>query len=636
MAKQITYRVLLFFVMVLFAACANRGVGPQGGPRDTIPPAIVKEAPLNGSVSYKGKSVEITFNEYIQLDDIQNNVMISPPQKSTPEIKAIGKKLSVVFQEELKDSTTYTIDFGAAICDYNEKTPLEGYVFAFATGEYIDSLSISGRLYDAANLNPKPAVLIGIHRNIDDSAFTTVPFERVTRTDSEGNFTIRNMRPGSYRLYALNDVSRDNLYQPGEGLAFYDSLVTPSFEVKIHHDTIWKDTLGIDVATGDTLFTKLVDSVNIHSHTHFYPDSLVLWYFEEDKKRLYHQSTSRKEQHAFTLIFSAPQDSMPVIKALRPSEVDSLASDSAWVDFTNYSLLQTSKNRDTITYWLTDSVTIKMDSIYMQMSYKITDSVYNLVPQIDTVLAVYRHPRISAKAMESYLRNKRNRKLELSTNASSAFDIYDTLAIVSKFPIDSIHDDMVRLFQKVDTTKQPIPIQLLRQDSLAIRFLIIAKLQPQTSYLLEIDSAACRDIYGAVNDELGASIQLKSLDEYASLKVKMSHYDAKARIQLLNEKDVVVRELPALPDGAIFKYLRPATYFIRLYIDHNGDEKWTTGDWLFKRQPEPIYYYPKKLKLRANWDFEEQFDHLSCQQVNSKPKALTEKKTKNKSNNHPH
>jgi hypothetical protein len=624
------YLYIVVILMLLMASCANRGQGPQGGPRDTVPPKVVKEVPTNGMLMFQGKKVEITFDEYIQLDDVQNNVLISPPQQKTPEVKAVGKTVSVVFQEELEDSTTYTISFGAAICDYNEKTPLEGYVFSFATGDHIDSLSISGCVYNATTISPMPAVLVGVHRNLEDSALSTLPFARVTRTDSEGNFTIHNIQPGTYRLYALNDISRDYLYQPGEALAFYDSIITPTFEVEMHSDTIWRDTLGIDEITGDTLFSRLVDSTYVHAVTHFYPDSLILWYFEEDKQRHYFQGVHREEQHAFTLIFSAPQDSLPLITALRPSEVDSLKSDSIWVNFLEHSLMQASEHMDTITYWLTDSLVMAMDSIYLQMQYKVTDSLYNMIPQTDTVLAVYRRPRMSDKAREAYERKKRERKLELKTNSSPSFDIYDTIRVRSTFPLNTVHDTLFHLLHKVDTIFEPIPFEIQKTDSLAMMLYVIATLRPEESYRLKIDSAACRDIYGVCNDSLQQNIKLKSKNDYSSLRVKLVQWDARARIQLMSEKDEVLKELPAHIDGAMFEYLKPTTYYLRLYIDENGDGKWTTGDWMLKRQPEPIYYYPKKLKLRANWDFEEQFDHLVRPQINSKPKALREKKSNKK------
>ncbi|MBQ8832987.1 MAG: Ig-like domain-containing protein [Paludibacteraceae bacterium] len=615
---------------LLLASCANRGQGPQGGPRDSIPPLVMKETPLNGTLNFTGKEIIVQFDEYIQLDDVQKNVLISPPQQTPPEVKAIGKKLSVVFQEDLIDSTTYTLDFGPAICDYNEKVPLEGYVFSFSTGDVIDSLAISGKLYDAATLNPMPFVIVGIHRNLSDSALSTIPFTRITRTDSEGNFIIHNITAGTYRLYALNDISRDYIYQPGEALAYADSLIVPSCRIEEHTDTIWKDTLGIDLLTGDTLFTRLVDSTYTHQVTHFYPDSLILWCFEESKQRRYFQRVFREEQHVFSLVFSAPQDTLPIIRALRPSEVDSLGNDSSWVDFLQHSMLQASFNKDTLTFWLTDSLAIGMDSIYLQMQYKVTDSLYNLVDKIDTVLAVYRHPRLSEKARETYERNKRNRKLELKTNASSKFEIYDTIQVLSDFPIDSLNDDMFHLWQKVDTILKPMAVKIEKKDSMAMEVYIMAKLLPEASYQLKIDSAACIDIYGTSNDSIEATLKLKSKEEYSSLTVKLESFDSLARIQLLNDKDVVIRELPATNDGAKFEYLAPTTYYLRLYIDLDGDGKWTTGDWLLKRQPEPIYYFPKKLKLRANWDFEENFDHLAIPRTNSKPKALVGKDNKKK------
>lgn len=619
------YKHIVILLVLMFASCANRGAGPQGGPRDTIPPMVLKETPLNGSLLFAEKEIVIELDEYVQLNDIQKNVLISPPQQNAPEVKAIGKKVYVVFQEDLQDSTTYTIDFGAAICDYNEKTPLTGYVYSFSTGNHIDSLAISGCVYNAATLSPVPDVLVGIHRNLEDSALSTLPFSRITRANEEGIFTIYNVQPGTYRIYALNDISRDFLYQPGEGVAYLDSLITPTFDVRLHFDTIWVDTVGLNPQTGDTLFTRLVDSVSVHPVTHFYPDSLLLWYFEEDRKRQYFQRVYREEQHQFSVVFSAPQDSMPMIRALRPSEVDSLGNDSAWVDFLDFSLIQVSKNLDTITYWLTDSLAIGMDSIYLQMQYKVTDSLYNLVDKTDTVLAVYRHPRMSEKTKATMERKKRERKLELRTNASSSFDIYDTISVTSTFPLDLVHDTLFHLAQKVDTLLQPIPFTIYKKDSIAMTLYVLAKLLPEMSYQLKIDSAACRDIYGACNDSIKKTIKLKSKNDYSSLRVKMTHFDARARIQLLNEKESVVRELAATSEGTKFEYLVPNTYFLRLYIDVNGDGKWTTGDWLLKRQPEPIFYYPKKLKLRANWDFEEQFDHLAHPQIKSKPKALREK-----------
>ena len=613
---------IIILLLGLLSSCANLGGGPQGGPRDTIPPKVEKESPLNGTLNFDAKRIEIHFDEYIQLGDIQKNVLISPPQQKAPEIKAIGKTLSVVFADPLIDSTTYTLDFGSAICDYNEKTPLNGYIYSFSTGDVIDSLAISGRVYNSANLDPVAGVLVGIHINPADSALTTTPFIRITRTDEDGYFTLHNMRGGSYRLFALDDISRDYLYQPGEALAYADSLITPYVERREVADTTWRDTLGIDPQTKDTLFTRQIDSISLVTKTFYLPDSLVLWYFAEEKQRHYFKGVYREEPHAFSLIFSAPQDSIPSILPLSPSQRDSMASDSAWVNWMDYTLVQSNTSHDTLTFWLTDSLAIGQDSIYLEMTYLVSDSLYQLVPQRDTILAVYRRPRMSEKAWENLQRQKRERKLELKSNASGKFEIYDTLHISSAYPLDSIKKEHIHLVHRVDSITKPVSFELQIVDSLKQRIQLVATLQPSESYHLTLDSAACYDIYGKCNDSTAFPIRLKSLDEYSSLLVKLTHFDERARIQLLNEKDQVLQELPALETGTYFGHLAPTTYYLRLYLDLNADQRWTSGDWIAHRQPEPIYYFPSKLKLRANWDFEENFDHLAIPQAQSKPKAL--------------
>ena len=613
---------IIILLLGLLSSCANLGGGPQGGPRDTIPPKVEKESPINGTLNFDAKRIEIHFDEYIQLGDIQKNVLISPPQQKAPEIKAIGKTLSVVFADPLIDSTTYTLDFGAAICDYNEKTPLNGYIYSFSTGDVIDSLAISGRVYNSANLDPVAGVLVGIHINPADSALTTTPFIRITRTDEDGYFTIHNMRGGIYRLFALDDISRDYLYQPGEALAYADSLITPYVERREVADTTWRDTLGIDPQTKDTLFTRQIDSISLVTKTFYLPDSLVLWYFAEERQRHYFKGVYREEPHAFSLIFSAPQDSIPSILPLSPSQRDSMASDSAWVNWMDYTLVQSNTSHDTLTFWLTDSLAIGQDSIYLEMTYLVSDSLYQLVPQRDTILAVYRRPRMSEKAWENLQRQKRERKLELKSNASGKFEIYDTLHISSAYPLDSIKKEHIHLVHRVDSITKPVSFELQIVDSLKQRIQLVATLQPSESYHLTLDSAACYDIYGKCNDSTAFPIRLKSLDEYSSLLVKLTHFDERARIQLLNDKDQVLQELPALETGTYFDHLAPTTYYLRLYLDLNADQRWTSGDWIAHRQPEPIYYFPSKLKLRANWDFEENFDHLAIPQAQSKPKAL--------------
>lgn len=624
--KKILYRNRLVLAVsslcLLLTGCANRGIGPQGGPKDTIPPVVVKETPANGSNHFADKKIEILFNEYLQLDNVQTNLLVSPPQQVPPEVKAQGKKVVVTLQEDLIDSTTYTLDFGNSICDYTEKNPIRGYQYAFTTGDRIDSLEVYGQVVNAEDLNPVSGVLVGLHSNLSDTAFSTLPFTRIARTDSLGGFGVRNLRGGQYRLYALQDMSRDYLYQPGEGLAFADSLVVPEYEVEVVRDTIWRDTLLVDNQTLDTITMGIVDSVRIVENTYVGPSDLLLWFFKENKVRHYFQRAYREEQHTIRLVFGAPQDSLPVVRALPPSAMDSLANDSAWIDPMQYTLLQANPTRDTLVYWLTDSVAIGQESIYLEMTYLKSDSVYNLVPQTDTVSAIYRAPRLTAKAREALDKKNCERTLDLRSNAKSGFEVYDTLRILSPMPVDSVWADSIGLYEKIDTTFKAVPFVLQPLDSVPMGYAVVARLEKGKSYELRLDSGAVRDVYGVANTAKTFALQLKTAEDYSTLLIKVPNYDPSIRLQLLDEKDQPVRELPAQPDGTKFEYLTPKAYYLRLYFDLNGDGKWTTGDWAEKRQPEPVYYFPAKLTLRANWDFEEIFDYLARPQLDAKPREL--------------
>lgn len=611
--------------LLLLAGCANRGIGPQGGPKDETPPKVLKETPENGTLNYHGKRVEIVFNEYLQLDDVSNNVLISPPQQHPPEIKAVGKKITLTFEEPLKDSTTYTIDFGNAIGDFHEKNILRNYTLSFSTFDVIDSLEVNGYLVNAEDLNPVSGIMIGIHQNADDTAFSTIPFTRVGKTDENGHFYVKNIRENDYRIYALEDVSRDYIYQPGEGIAFTDEIIHPYCHTEVEPDTVWleiTDTIVSDSLGIETVVRKEVDTIRFDTYTYFEPNDLILWFFKEDKTRQYFQRCFREKQHFFRLQFGAPQDSLPIIRALRPSEVDSTKSDSAWVDWTQYALLQASETRDTIIYWLTDSAVIKQDSLIMEMTYMKSDSLYNLVPQTDTVYAVYRAPRISEKAKALMEKKKKAPVLGINSNARAKFEVYDDFLLSFPTPVKEYVADSLHLFQKIDTVYHPLKFKIEPVDSAYLRYRIIYPWKPEQQYELRIDSAAFRDVYGVVNNAGKHQMMVKSLEEYSTLTVKLTTYDERARLQLLDKNEKVVKELPASRAGTKFEYIGPNTYYLRLYIDENEDGKWTTGDWATHRQPEPVYYFPSKLPLRANWEFEEDFDFMAIPQLDSKPQEI--------------
>ena len=592
----------VLFLALFIASCANRGIGPQGGPKDTTPPVPRGSEPEIGALNFKGKRIEVTFDEYLQLDNVSQHLLMSPPQQTPPDVKVRGKKLIIQLQDTLRDSTTYTINFGNAVCDYREKVPLHNYTFYFSTGPTIDTLEYTGRVYEAATLNPLEGIFVGIHQSMEDSAFTTAPFLRVAKTDSAGFFRIGNMHAGTYRLYAVEEVSRDYRLSPGEALAYADEPIRPVLPPVRMMDTLRMDTLRTDSLKIDTL-----------------PESeekgATLMLFREEQQRLYLQRTIRDQQHRIQIYFSSSPDSLPQLRPL----TDSL----------NYFLSYSSK-RDTVTLWLTDSLSIAQDSIFIEARFRRTDSLYHLEWATDTLRAIWRAPKLNARAKAAEERKNRNRRLELKSNARSGFDLYDTLRLQCTTPIATIEQDSLHLFERVDTILKPMPFTLAPYDTLPMQLVFLADFKPEGKYELHIDSAAIHDIYGVTHIKGTYPMQVKSLSDYSTLRVKLNPYLPKARIQVINNKDQVLRELPADPEGALFEYLKPDAYYLRLYLDENGDGKWTTGSWSEKRQPEPIYYFPEKIQTKSNWDFEEEWDYQAVEQLKAKPKELIKAAPKKK------
>ena len=437
--------------------------------------------------------------------------------------------------------------------------------------------------------------------------FTSEPFLRVARTESAGFFRISNMHAGTYRLYAVEEVSRDYRLSPGEALAFADEPIEPVLPPVRMTDTLTTDSLLTDSLMTDTLTTDTLPKPEVKGAT--------LMLFREEQQRLYLQRTIRDQQHRIQIYFSSTPDSMPDLRPLS----DSLNY------FTSYS-----PKRDTVTVWLTDSFSIAQDSLFIEARYRRTDSLYRLEWYTDTLRAIWRAPKLNARAKEAEERKNRNRRLELKTNARNGFELYDTLRLQCTTPIASIEPNSIHLFEKVDTVLKPMPFTLAPHDTLPMQLIFLADFKPEGKYELHIDSAAIHDIYGITHIKGSYPLQVKSLSDYSTLRVKLNPYLPKARIQVLNNKDLVLRELPADPEGAFFEYLKPDAYYMRLYLDENGDGKWTTGSWSEKRQPEPIYYFPEKIQTKSNWDFEEEWDYQAVEQMKAKPKELIQAAPKKK------
>jgi hypothetical protein len=593
-------------------ACANTGT-PGGGPKDETPPRLIKSEPKENQVNFTKKRIELFFDELVSLEKVSEKVIISPPQQLTPTVKSSGSKVSVVFLDTLMKETTYTIDFTDAIVDYNEKNKFGDYAFSFSTGPVIDSLRVTGILIDASNLNPVSGVIIGVHEALHDSVFTTKALTRISKSNQEGFFSVKGLPQKSFRVYALGDKNRDYLFdQSGESIAFYDSIVTPWAEPCQRADTIWKDTVT-------------VDTIIMRDITCFKPDDVLLRYFTEDFGRQYLAKRERPSREQLTLTFGYKSETLPTLTLINSDAKD-------WF------LPEINPTRDTLKYWITDSMVIKMDTLIIKLDYLKTDSTNQLAPKTDTLKLISRSARPTSKTNDTKKSKKKEEenipapivRLTARISLSNTMDINAVPDIQWSTPIRGLSGDPWHLSRKKDTTWINVPFKV-EKDTVTLRnYLLKAKWEFGEEYRLELDSGKVEGLYGLTNDKYTKTFTIREEEDYSRLILTVTGINGPAFVELLNKQDKMVRKEPVINNVADFKYLYPGIYYIRAIDDQNNNFRWDTGNYADKRQPENIYYRPEFVSLRSNWDLEESWDVLAVPLLEQKPVELKPKTTTQK------
>ena len=627
---------LLLTVVIggVLTSCARMG-NPDGGWYDETPPKVLGATPADKATEVKAQKVKISFDEFVKIDNPTENVIVSPPQLQAPEIKATGKSIEVKLLDSLKANTTYTIDFSDAISDNNEGNPLGNYTYSFSTGAEIDTMEVSGYVVAAENLEPVKGILVGLYANLADSAFEKQPMLRVSRTDSRGHFVIKGVKRGTYRVYALQDVDGNYQFnQKSEMIAFNHELIKPSVMDDTRQDTLWSDSLHIA-------------DIKRVGYAHFLPDNITLCAFHEVLTSRYLLSVTRNEANHFAVNFSYGNPKLPQIKGLNFNAHD------AFIAIPN-------AKRDTIDYWLRDTSLVNQDTLRMEMTYLMTDSAGQLVSQTDTLEVLSKQPyerrmkQLKAtyekwqkqqeklkKKGESYQTEMPRPTLAIRMQNTNEIDPEKRLQLQFETPISTIDTTKVHLYTKVDSLWYRANYQLLpaarrnaeghfvRPDSLkyGMNYEISADWKPGQDYSFETDSTAFTDIYGAVTPKYKQGFKVKGDDEFGSLVITLTGLDGQPCIvQLLDRNDKVIKEVAAEHQQAEFYYLKPETYYLRLFVDSNHNGIWDTGDYDKDRQPEAVYYYPGKIECKAKWDLTESWNPTSTPLYQQKPGAITKQK----------
>ena len=625
--RRLLYWLLAFGCLLLAVGCARMG-SPDGGWYDDDPPVVLGSTPADKATGVNTKKINIYFDEYIKLADATQNVIVSPPQLEMPEIQAKGKKIVVELKDTLKPDMTYTIDFSDAISDNNEDNPLGNYTFTFSTGQQTDTLEVSGTVLSAENLDPVPGILVGLYEDLADSAFRTKPLLRVARTDANGHFVIKGVAEGEYRIYALQDADGNYKFtQKSEMIAFSHETYKPYVKPDMRQDTIWRDTLHID------------SIAQVH-YMHYYPDDVVLTAFQEKQTDRYLLKTERKDADRINIFFSYGHEQLPIIRGLN------FNSDDAFI-------VETNAKKDSITYWLRDTLLVNQDTLRMDLIYQMTDSLGRLVEHTDSAIEILaktpyeKRVKAQQKEYETWQKQQEKRRkreepydsiypvkpLEPKYNVPQSMDPNGSISIEVPTPPAVLDTAGIHLYTKIDTLWYNASYEFHQRDSLLRYYELLVDWKPGAEYSFEVDSAAIIDIYGKACKSYKQGIKVKTLDDYATLFFDISGYTDSAAVvvQLLDKSDKPVAQSKMESDHtAPFYYVAPGIYYARAFVDGNGNGVWDTGDYDADEQAETVYYYSREIETKAKFDITLSWN-LTQQPLNQqKPSALVKKKSDKK------
>lgn len=544
-------RIGLFFIVTisLLASCAKI-VTPIGGPKDTQPPQITKVVPADKSTQFNNKTIKFTFNEYVVVDNPNENVVFSPPLRNQPIYAQSNKSFTIKLNDTLLPNTTYNIGFLNCVKDFTEGNPIHYLQYTFSTGDAIDSFEIRGKVTNAESLDPEKNCFVMLYDADVDSLPKCARPNYVTKTDANGNFLFQHIAGKNYKIFALNDINKNMLFDlPNEGVAFSDSLVAATV---ISRDSALTAEQQTSVAlqffvTKDTIqrFLKLFNpQINLY-------------------KFAYHLDIQN-----FSV---STRDTMTI-----PPHFE------CW-----------NATRDTITWFLkapiTDSLPIFADA----------DG------RLDTiVLLPYKAPTQRGRGS----RQKTKNNLDVTCKNGNHFvhparldfefpiqpiDSFNALIISKK---NSGNDTILQTFNVPDTFIKSIEIPFLKEE--------------KVPYTIFIKDSTFFGYNGETNDSLTFNFTVKSEKEYGNLIINYLNINKlQYVVALLNQNGGVVRtDLVRESRQLQYPMLEPGNYRIKVVEDRNENGRWDSGDYDQKRQPERLFYFEKPITIRGYWDLEETFD----------------------------
>jgi hypothetical protein len=587
--KQLIKIILPAVLAAVVFSCA-REMMPTGGKKDVKPPEIVQSVPPNGSANFTGNKFELKFNEFVVLDKINEQLLISPPVKENPDFRLKGKSLIVKFKNELKPNTTYSVYFGDAIVDLTEGNPIHSFTYLFSTGDHVDSLSMAGKVINAFDLKPADGVMVMLYRNDND----TIPFDSLpmrvppyylSKTDKQGNFQFSGLAGDNYLVFALKDLNNNYIFdQPSEEIAFSDTLVYPEYITPAKVDTtIATDSVAIEIDSAAQIISDSLLLDTLQKTGIITPLKLLLFKQYDTVQRLMEAKLIRLNTIRF--IFSNPADNVSINAVNYPQR-------NVW------HLTKWSAEHDTL-WWFLQEPEITVDTLNILLTNR-GDTLDNLfIP----VKLREKKPNVRLRKNE---KEKRRRKdlLTWQTNMRGGISPVTTLHITFDQPIETILTDSILFVAGEDSVYAPT---FIPQDSLHMDFVLPVKLKEDTKYRLFLPDSCFIDLNGYFNKEKSLNFGVKPIKEYGTLTINLKPGEKGSYLfQLINGKEEVFRQTSFTADTTVYmEYLKPGNYLFKIIVDKNNNGKWDPGNYIKKLEPEPVTYFQKVINVRANWEIEE-------------------------------
>jgi len=590
---------------ILISGCAKIG-SPTGGIKDTKPPVYLRGVPENRSTNITENEITFWFDEYIQFKDLSKELLVSPPLKEKPVVRIKDKSVRVELLDDLIPETTYTINFGKAISDLNEGNPLPDFEFVFSTGEEVDSLAVTGLVLNAFDLKPlKDAeILILLHEDLSDSApLVRIP-RYIGRANKDGLFSVNNIRPDTCRIYAIQDLNGNLKYDPGaEYMGFLDTLVvlnsTTVKPVTFIKDTLkLQDTRGKKEAPGKKSPAVSIIDTTIVQGKKLNALNLSIYYFLEETNEVYLSDRKRELAEKIFISFSRPPHDTVRMNPLNYKPA------AGWF------IEDASPDRDSVTYWITDSLMAKKDTLSMALSYTTTDSSGRYVLRTDTLNLRFQKPAErggSDRKSRAVVPKKAIKKMGItpSITGKGTQNLNKAVVFTIDKPVSGVNPDSIELYLIADSTSIPQSFNLAKDTTNRRKIRLETKWIENSQYRLFLKPNAIRDIFGMTNDSLDIRFGTQKAEYYGRIILNAGGNHFPLIIQLLDPKGRIADERTILHSGkTIIDFLPPDSYTVKAIADANKNGKWDTGKYLEHRQPEKVFFYQLPVQLRSNWDYE--------------------------------